>query len=367
MLLGGIDTHPNNPFQGQDPRELKDLTPSERRDATAAASGSNVPQQKQAALPTDADRFYNGDREHWSVDFKGVAAGFLSIAAVELTGREKAGMHEAIGVVENFLRYVLQHDVCPEYGADVQAALQVCQDARDEWPMVERLQGLLPGEFNVSARECFPVAEGVRVSDVEEDEGTIAEIYGLKPRAKKQDPRMHVLASLALAGGNDDLIAGLGSASCRVMQEFDCTLEVVKIHRPADDIVNSFRSLRLSDVAGKTKVRPIGKAIFRAAIIESGFDQPAVKAPVSGKVTLFFDDNILRHMKTGMKMTFTLAQLSNGFRFAKHLVNIVPSFHTFLPQELMKHHKPPAKNERPGPSIHDAGAEEAQHEDENGE
>lgn len=256
------------------------------------------------------------------------------------------------------------HDVCPEYEADVKGALLVCDDARTEWPMIERLQGLLPGEFNISARDTFSMAEGAASFNAGQDEEQMFKYYNLKPRAKQENPKMYLLACLSMLGEKEELIKELANDARRVVAEFEATLEIAEIIRPADDILTRFRALRLS---GK-KVRPVGKVVFRPAIIESEFDQPIVKTPVSGKkVTLFFDDAILRVMKKGMKMTFTLAQLDNGFCFVKNLVDIAPTFHTMLPQELMKWHKPPAKNERPGPSIHGDAPEEGENENGDGE
>lgn len=79
LFLGGVDASPAA-FTGQDSHELKDMTPAERREATATDTihgGS-----------TGSARFYNGDRDHWSVDFKGVAAGFFSLSLGPLTGYE---------------------------------------------------------------------------------------------------------------------------------------------------------------------------------------------------------------------------------------------------------------------------------------
>jgi hypothetical protein len=68
-----------------------------------------------------------------------------------------------------------------------------------------------------------------------------------------------------------------------------------------------------------------------------------------------------------MKMALTIRQLDNGFRFVNNLVHIVPSFYTFLPQELMRYFKPPRANERPGPSIHSpSGGEHGEEADEEG-
>ncbi|OAA69165.1 Argonaute complex, subunit Arb1 [Cordyceps fumosorosea ARSEF 2679] len=52
-----------------------------------------------------------------SVDVAGVAASFLSVSIPPLVGVDSAPTARAVGVVENFLRYVLQHDVYPEHDA----------------------------------------------------------------------------------------------------------------------------------------------------------------------------------------------------------------------------------------------------------
>lgn len=334
------------------------MTPAERREATA----------RDAVYATDAagDRWYNGDFENWSVDFKGVAAGFLSISLVQMTGWEHDEMDIAIGVVENFLRYVLQHDVCPEHDRDVKGALEVCADARMEWPMVHRLQGLLPGSFNLAASKFFPVAEGVAMLGEKDGEtGTdLASYSGLKPRSDKGNPKTLLLTSLALMG-NMELVQQLSQPGRQVVAEFECTLQIVKIDLPAEDIINRFKAIRLDDSDPESdskinlRLQAIGKVILKPATIEDEFDHPFVKTPATGqkKMSLFFDLNILRQMKPGMKMTLVLRQLDNGIRFVKELVSVVPTFYTFLPQELMRYYKPPRENDRPGPSIHTINAE----------
>lgn len=349
MFLGGIDANANS-FTGQDPRELKDMTPAERREATA----------RDAVYTSESagERFYNGDRENWSVDFTGVVAGFLSTGAVDLTGREPEGMDMAIGMIENFLRYVIQHDVCPEYDTDVRGALKICSDAREEWPKVECLQALLPGRFNLAAVEACPVAEGVTMPRDETlgDWGTYESLPAASGETGKMDAKQLFLTSVALMD-EPDMFGQLCAMDHRVTAEFECTLEVVQIVHPEADIIKRFRSLALD--GSNAKMQAVGKVIFKPATIEDDFDHPIVKHPASGEkqMTLFFDEKILAQLKPGMKMTLTIRQLDNGFRFVKNLVHIVPSFYTFLPQELMRHFKPPRPNERPGPSIHSLDAD----------
>ncbi|KAJ6779715.1 hypothetical protein PWT90_10408 [Aphanocladium album] len=154
MFLGGVDTT-TAAFNAE---ELEDgsLIPN-------ASEPPPPPPLPSTAEEVDGDdesanaRFYDGNARHWAVDFAGIAAGFLSVSIVPLTGVEPTPTGRAIDLVENFLRYVLQHDVCPEHAEDVRAALAVCARARDEWPRLRRFKSLLPGRFNLAAAQTFGV------------------------------------------------------------------------------------------------------------------------------------------------------------------------------------------------------------------
>ena len=65
------------------------------------------------------------------------------------------------------------------------------------------------------------------------------------------------------------------------------------------------------------------------------------------------EEETLKLFKLGMKMTLKVCGLNVGLKFIKTIRRLVPSFHTYLPQELMTGYKVPEPNERPAPSIYD--------------
>lgn len=334
LFVGGIDPNPT-PFTGTDPNELKRMSTAEQCDATATAGASGY---------GNDDRFYNGNREIWSVDFSGVAAGFFS-SLQPITGWEPEPTEMAIGVVENFLRYVLYHEVCPEYDSDVKKALQVCQDAREEIPMLLRLQVAFPGQLNLAAAKAFGVHDEI--------DWSLHESF-----TPADDPKLTLIASLALMD-EPGAFERISEWDRRVVRQFECTLEVTRIQRPDSEVVKRFKSLQLADTDGTSAPTPspVGKARFKPAVIEDQWENPVTTPKCSPM--LYLDDDILANMKVGMTITLTICELDVGFRFVKTIHKVVPTYYTFLPQLMMRHFKTPRDMNRPAPSIHDRGGDEA--------
>ncbi|KAJ4217631.1 hypothetical protein NW759_008942 [Fusarium solani] len=340
LFLGGVDCNPGA-FGGLGRQDLKDLTPAERREATA----TDIVYGTTAA----GDRFYNGDDDVWTVDFAGVAAGFISVALVQLTSFEHGRMMTGIDTVVNFLRYILHHDVCPEYEDDVKAALQVCDTACVEWPMVRQLYTALPGNFNLAAADLFCPAE------------TAEEAWAFQQykRPEDFDPKSVFFSAIALMD-EPELFGRICTKEPKLEREFTCTIELVEVFHPSEDMIKRVKSLVIGD--NPFEHVPVGKAIFKQGTIEDDWETPVFPWPITeDTMTLFFDDNILECMALGMKATATIYELDAGLRFVKSVEIIVPSFYTYLPQELMRGYKEPRDSDRPAPSIHDPDAEEKQH------
>ncbi|PHH77188.1 hypothetical protein CDD82_3635 [Ophiocordyceps australis] len=330
LFLGGIDCS-TNPFAGVDPKELKELTPAERRDATATDA---------VHRSADADeRFYAGNLTHWSVDFTGVAAGFFSVTLPCLTDSQAEEMGLGIQVVQNFLRYVDHHDVCPEYKEDVREALRLCDLVKDEWPVYEELRHILPGHFHTAATELFAPP-------------------GL-PHPKGFDAKAVFYTACALLGEKDALQSSTQGGP-KVVSESDCTLEVIRVELPSADLAQHFKTLQINKQAFRQT--PMGKAFFKPATIEEGLVDPVPTEPVTETETwLYFDQDVLAAMKPGTKMALRIVELDVGIRFVSMIPHVFPSYYVFLPQVLMKHYKTPRLNVRPAPSIHDPDVEENQH------
>ncbi|KOS20556.1 Argonaute-binding protein 1 [Escovopsis weberi] len=334
LFLGGVDTTPNT-HGGWDPKALKEsFSPAERRDILATDvihSGDGAD-----------ERFYNGNDENWCVDFTGVAAGFLCNSLVAMTALQCDEMHNAISVVENFLNYIFYHDVCPEFEEDVLQAMDVCKLAREEWPMITQMLLDVPGDFNLAAAELF--------SEVRSDDWSFTDFK----RREDFNSRAVFYSALATAD-NNILFHNVCRDDLELIREFDVALEFVHIVRPTLNIVQRFDMTVFKADEAEFTLKAIGKATVKSTTIRDGWDHPDVPSPIAGKtIDLYFEDHILAQMKPGMKIIARLGEMSGGFFFLKTISKVVPSFYTFLPQEMMMHYQRPRENERPAPSIHDS-------------
>lgn len=326
-------------YTGLDPKELKQLTPAQRREATAR----DVVYEGTGG----GDRFYDGDETKWTVDFAGVAAGFLSRTIIPLTGLQTGPMEDAIDVIENFLRYVLHHDVCPEHEQNIKEAMGVCLAARDEWPMLNALQTALPGLFNLAATELFskpdPDAWAFHLFEVPEG----------------FDPKSVFYSAIAMLEDTNALEHLMGS-SIELLRQYECILEITKVNLPATEMIERFQRLAITtDGNKKIRLTPIGKLTLKPATIEDGWVDPDTPHPLQGKeIDLYFEQDILVNLRPGMKMAVEIGELGADVRFVRRIRKIVPSFYTFLLQELMVHFKAPQENDRPAPSVHDPTAED---------
>lgn len=335
LFLGGIDTSASA-FSGNDTNDLKELTPAQRREATATDTVNSG---------TD-ERFYNGDDEHWDVDFAGVAAGFFSTSLSQQTGFEPEKTEALISIVENFLRYVLHHEVCPEYTENIESALQVCQQAREEWPALNQLGCGLPGYFNLAATELF--------SSVTPGDWSFLSFS----RPDGFDPKMTFLTVCALRD-EPATLEGFIKGSVKVLREYSCSMQVVTVERPSRCILDLFSALQIDGIGHN--VDSVGKVFFKPAMIEDEWEKPEVSmSSTDTKTWVYLEDSLLANIVPKMKMDITFIELDTGITFIKTISRIVPSFYTFLPQQMMRHYKRPREADRPAPSVHNPLAEDVQ-------
>ncbi|ODA81098.1 hypothetical protein RJ55_04061 [Drechmeria coniospora] len=329
LFLGGVDTEPNAFGGGHDQKDLKALTPAERRHATATDA---------VHLGSSADdRYYTGIGHHWTVDFTAVASAFFSTSPEHITKGNCAGVDDAACVVENFLRYVLHHDVCPEYETDVKRAVQMCSMAREEAPLLKNLMHSLPGVFNLAAADLF--------SPLNPQEWASFHY----PRPVGFDASIVFYSTCALLGLGDVLSA----ARCggpKAVATYACAVEVIAVERAPPALADRCRRLHAGD--GSCRISPVGKVLCKPSKMEDGWVTPSQHAPVAdAELAFFFEDAIVANMKPGMTLALEFVQLDVGIRFVRSFSNVVPTFYTFLPQALMKHYKMPRENERPAPSA----------------
>ncbi|KAM0276952.1 hypothetical protein ACHAQH_006237 [Verticillium albo-atrum] len=348
LFLGGIDTSQRQ-FSGAGPRsksnpDFENMDADDIRRATAVDMihrGMNC-------------RFYTeAETEHWEIDFTGVVAGFLSEAVPRLTSQNYAAMNTAVGVVENFLRYVLHHNVCPERGADVRGALALCQKARVDLPKAHHALVRFPGEFGLAAAELF-CKDYVFLP---------RETIGGFKRAEDFNARV-IFATGILLAGKDKQIKQLIDAdeelnSIQIIKEKDRDLEVVSTHGPLPEIRRAYKSLRLGH--SRSAMQPLGTVVFKPCLIEDGYDVGEIAAarPLDETEQDFLlDDQILYFLQPGMKVRATVCELDSGIAFIKSVADVLVPWFVFLPQTLMFRFREPRLNDRPAPSA--AGAAEAE-------
>ncbi|TDZ15617.1 Argonaute-binding protein 1 [Colletotrichum orbiculare MAFF 240422] len=333
LFLGGVDTNPRM-FGGNLESELKDMTPEERRTATATdtiySSGGG-------------SKFYNADdAEGWDVDFTGIVAGFCSAYLPSMTNWDYARMGKAIGIVENFLTYVLQHDVCPEYEDDVKEAVGVCHRANVELPVAHQALLHLPGPFNRALSQLF--CEG---QDWEEsDPGSVV--------------TLGVTVKMLMDGASDEAIVakvdGLVNKTANLIETEDCGMEVVAIHRAT----GISRQIAQTWTVQDRKIGALGRLDMKPYVIEDGHDRgddaEGGGGGDSGEVTTFLvDDDALRRLQVGFKLQLRVGRLDNGMSFIQQVDAVHVEWYTFLPQSLMAHYKEPVANDRPAPTVASPG------------
>jgi hypothetical protein len=150
-----------------------------------------------------------------------------------------------------------------------------------------------------------------------------------------------------------------------VVNTYEDAFAVKEIFCPDEDIVNIYNGIK--NKAGKTRtIKPVGRVMLIPSIIEDGWDNHPTLAEGRGDegrpVCIYLEHATLANLKEGMKLRLTICQLNigsgDGIHFIRACSEVLPTFHTFLPQSLMMHYKPPRLSDRPPPSVDDLDAED---------
>ncbi|RYP72968.1 hypothetical protein DL769_004317 [Monosporascus sp. CRB-8-3] len=345
LFMGGIDSQPRQ-FTGMamDTEALAEADKDQVRTMTAVDFIGGA-----------GSRFYEfGEDEHWEIDFEGVVKGFLSRTILDIYMYDEVAIEKASKLIKNFLNYVLQHDACPEYAANIMAARNICDIAPLEMRATHELVHELPGIFNGAAASLFCSDERT-VDDLDKPENfDKLVVFRLTLLDKCDDPEERK----KLAGLMED------PASIRFLATKEETYEVHDIIRPRHKhkkvLEEQLALMHLQD-----KVRPAGRAVLRPAIIEHGYDnlpRPDEVDPSDAPVEEYLlEDELLMKLERGMKLRLTMCELDVCgvcVRIIREVHDIRVSFDTFLPQTLMAKWKDPVPNERPPPSVANPGAEE---------
>ena len=325
--------------------ETEGMTASEKKTLGA----TDVVSQGGSAL----SKYYVSDNNHlWAVDFSGVVSGFLSVSLRNLACSRKQLIAVGIDVVDNFMRYLQLHDVCPEYDEDIKAARAICARAHTELPNCFEVLRQMPGQFNRACTKLFwremdssrfhggfdPLQWAV------DPEGNEVKDDGMENEAVFRATvalQSNVVGSTALAAAEGDLSA------IRVVSTKVLDLEITSLVAPSEALRQQY--------AGKDeKLHPAGIVISKHYCTETGIaNQPHPsedELAARGMVAFFLDATTMEMLTVGMKLRVVMHELSCDLNFVSAIQEVLPSFYLYLPQELMMEFKEPEPNEREAPS-----------------
>ncbi|EPE06750.1 argonaute sirna chaperone complex subunit arb1 [Ophiostoma piceae UAMH 11346] len=345
LSVGGIDCTPRQFNGAMGMHETEGMTASEKKTLGA----TDIVSQGGSAL----SKYYVSDNSHlWAVDFSGVVSGFFSVSLRNLACSRKQLIPVGIDVVDNFMRYLQIHDVCPEYDEDIKAARAICTQAHTELPNCFEVLRQMPGQFNRACTKLFwhetdsslfhggldPLQWAVdpEGNEVKDDGMENDAVFRATVALQK-----NVVGPTALAAAKGDL------SEIRVVSTKILDLEIASLVTPSDE-------KRQQYAEKDEKLRPAGIVISKHYCIEAGIaNQPHPsdeELAARGMVAFFLDATTMEMLTVGMKLRVVMHELSCDLNFVSAIKEVLPSFYMYLPQELMTEFKEPDPNEREAPS-----------------
>ncbi|KAK0726342.1 Argonaute complex, subunit Arb1 [Apiosordaria backusii] len=347
LMLGGIDATVRQ-FQGAEKLPDDLLRESSKGELRDMVSDDVIQRGGEGG-----GRFYHpAHPEHWDVDFTGVAAGFMSHKVFDLSGSEMEMVWIASDTIKNFLKYLLLHDVCPEYADDIKSAIKVCDTAFEEIGLIINALTLVPGAFNRSVAALYCEEEESSAISLLVDNKDIDRDHAFNTVA--------LIATLVLPTLGGHTAANI--KALEVTNPVERTFEVTSITLPTKEMRQKValvsEHFRKSNPAA-TPIHPCGTMTGHPVIIQDGWDitDKLIDEEAKEESSFILEEKILEHLKVGMKLTMGVSTCTlpggGSFKVIRYVKGIKPTYYTFLPQDLMRYWKEPVPNERPGPSIHD--------------
>ena len=298
MKFGGVDSRPHaHVANSADPDELIGLTNREKKIATAPRPDLAGEQMDENGEPL------------WTVDFEGVAKAFLSTYVPEMFRFDRRDQYyELTNVMQNFLRYLQYHRVCPEHNTAINATIRICDQANRELPACETLQTNLPGAFNTAASTIFGGAfHDAFVGDQEWAQGESSEGIDISHGLSGKNARQLFAVGLI---SYEDLQPDHGKQIQQdqmmkqyiARREVGIGLEIVEVFPPTKEAIDLCAEL-------KSTPEPLGRLICRPWKAKNFYiwDLPAGVSPDGSgednekRYTFMLEETLLQNCHPGIK------------------------------------------------------------------
>ena len=346
LAYGGVDVGPNM-FQGA--VNAEDL---DKDSSTTALAQTSISKEKYKIGTPEAK---------FAVDFSGCMRSFLSRRAIYYYGFETQPQVELVTTtLEKFMNYLLHHNVCPEYEADVREARSITRKATDELYRISQVQRLLPGDFNIACSTLFGGTYASRYDGISS--------WGPDPDGAEEQSFIGFTKEVAVG------ILGVAISTVGSEEQYKAfadgpaknkEYEVVEVKERAGfeitDIIPATDANRTFYRENTKNFRPVGivhAQPWRNKATEGMKDlTPAERAEQEREkddpltqpswistetYTLFIEQSIIQNLFIGMKIEATLRKLRCGIWFMDDFLQAFCSFDTWLCNELMIGWKEPS-------------------------
>ena len=248
----------------------------------------------------------------------------------------------AVGVVRNFLNYLLHHDVVPEYRHQVEAAKRTCDMAEGQLWLICQVSIMLPGKFN----EACSVLWGGAFRDVYPHNLDEAMNLDVKCFVTLDDAKRIFIAGLAAQGNQESMREynkQMHDKSFSVKRKFESFFEVKEIIKASnvvkamykDPIAGGFP--QVGKIKAKTWHHPGAAPLDLVPEEKEYFKKHGF--PVED-YEFIVEDEVLEKLFPGIKIRAMIYETSFGVMYFDSITSVLCSFYTFLNNEDLVDWKP---------------------------
>jgi hypothetical protein len=355
LIFGGFDASQRQFSGGLRKEEMEKMTADE---IALAKSDFAIADVVLDGLHDDDELDDNDQpKTRWTVDFLLLTKAFLSSPfLIKFPWTDPSTTQTACTILQNFHNYLLYHDVCPEYAAQILSARDFCRTtAEPELLRLSAIDRALPGSFNIACSTLFsgrwadlspqrnnddPFDRDYSTASAEEWAGRDDSI-GLSP------PDAYAIFATAIAAyGTEAQMTRLEQRSASKtsfikIHTADVGLETLRVELPSSSEKHSPEAQALYTdprVMAKTSaIKPLGKLlckIWTPPHRPSPPPNPQVK--FREPLTLLLESSTLEMISPGMKMEATVCSLDLGVLWLDSVQFVYPSFFEWCGNETAR-------------------------------